>query len=328
MNQILSQDEVDALLKGLDSGEIETEKGAFEADVDYKSFDWNTQGRNLKGSMPILVVINSRFAERLKQALSGTLRRLVHVEAGQLEMIKFDEFQRSLPVPTSLHLFKIDPLRGIGMLAIESRLVFNLVEAFFGGSGVGSSKMEGRDFTPIEKKIVDKVVRVALATLSEAWSEVFAIQPEFIRSESNPLTLNAIPATEFLVAVRFEIELGKSAGSIILSIPYSSIQPIRDKLSGSYQAHDVDTDKLWVSAVHDEIKETEVEFSVELGQVHLTVKDFLNMKDGDILVLENDVRDKLVAHVEGIPKFLGSAGRSGKKKVFRIERGMIASGVS
>ena len=319
MNQILSQDEVDALLKGLDTGDVDTEKDPFETEGDYQPYDWSTQGKNLKGNMPILGLLNSRFAQKMRHSLSGALRKMTDVEAGPLEMIKFEEFQRSLPIPTSLHLFKMEPLRGTGMLVMESRLVFNLVEAYFGGSGTGSAKVEGRDFTPIERRIIDKVVAMAMATMKEAWEEVYPIRTEFVRSESNPLGVNVVPPSEFLISVKFEIELNKSAGSIILCLPYSSIQPIRERLSGGYRNEDTGTDKLWVAGLREQLKDTRLEFSVDLGHTYLSVQDYMSMKIGDILVLENNIRDRLLAKVVGIPKFTGYAGRSKKRKVFRVD---------
>ena len=162
MNKLLSQDEVDALLKGLDAGDIESEQKPDESKVEVESFDWASQGRNVRGSMPLLEVINSRFCQKFKGTLSSGLRKLFDITQEPMETIRFSEFQRSLPVPTSMHLFKMEPLRGMGMLVIESRLVFSLVEALFGGSGTGSAKIEGRDFTPIEKRVIEKVVQMAL----------------------------------------------------------------------------------------------------------------------------------------------------------------------
>jgi flagellar motor switch protein FliM len=197
VSKLLSQDEVDALLKGLDTGDIESEQKPAEVEFALKSFDWASLGRNVRGSMPLLDVVNSRFCQRVKASLSSVLRKLMDISCEPVETIKFSEFQRSLPVPTSMHLFKLEPLRGTGMLVIESRLVFCLVEAFFGGSGTGSAKIEGRDFTPIEKKVIEKIVQMALVNLTESWEEVYPIKTEFIRSESNPLALNVVPRRSF-----------------------------------------------------------------------------------------------------------------------------------
>jgi flagellar motor switch protein FliM len=318
MNQILSQDEVDALLKGMDAGDVETEGEPFEAVGDYESYDWTNQGRKLKGNMSLFGLINQRYAQKLKNSLSNALGKLVDIDAGPLEMIKFEEFQRSLPVPTSLHLFKMDPLRGTGMLVIESRLVFSLIEAFFGGTGAGSAKVEGRDFTPIEQKVIEKVVNLAMTDMISAWKDVYPIKTMFLRSESNPQGVNVMPPGEFLISVKFEVALTKAAGSITVCLPYASLQPIQEKLSGGYQKDDSEQDMKWLSLLRERICESRVDLSVDLGRSFLPVKDFLNMKEGDVLVLENSFNDKLLARVEGIQKYEGFAGRYGRKKVFRV----------
>jgi flagellar motor switch protein FliM len=318
LNQILSQDEVDALLKGLETGDVESDRELAEREGDYQVCDWNAQGRNLRGSLPLFGLVNRRIAQALRSTLSGSLRKLVDVEPGQIEIIKFEEFQRSLSVPTSLHLFRMTPLRGMGLMVIESRLVFNLLEAYFGGSGVGSTKVEGRDFTPIEKRIIDKVVAMAMTNMREAWEEIFPIKTAFVRSESNPLAINVVAPSEFLLCAKFEVTLNKSAGSITICIPYSTIQPIREKLAGTYQMEDSEADRAWMSAVMDHLEGTEVEMSVDLGKTFLSVRELLNMKEGDILVLQNGAQGRLMAKVEGVPKFEGFAGKSKSKKVFRV----------
>lgn len=319
MNQILSQDEVDALLKGLDKGEIETDQKGLDSDLDYEPYDWNTQGRNLKGDMPLLGMINEKFAVNLKNSLSASLRRMVEVDAGNLELIKFEEFQRALPIPTSLHLFKMEPLKGTGMLVLESRLVFNLLEAYLGGSGTDSTKVEGRDFTPIEKKIIGKIVSIVLDNMSSAWSEIFPVKTTFVRSETNALAVNVVHPTEFLVSVKMEVEFNKPIGHIIVCLPYASIQPIREKLSGGFQEETEDVDKLWVEKLSNQLRSVPVVMSVDLGLTHLSVREFLNMKEGDILILENDLKSKLIAKVEGRRKFIGMAGKHGNRKVFKVQ---------
>ena len=239
-----------------------------------------------------------------------------------LEMIKFEEFQRSLPIPTSLHLFKMEPLRGTGVMVVESRLVFSLVEAFFGGSGIGSTKIEGRDFTSIENKIIRKVVQIALMNMIEAWEEFHPIKTEFIRSESNPLVVNVVPGDELLISSKFEVELNKPLGSITICIPYASYQPIRHKLSGDYQdvEDEIQVDQAWLRKLKQRLMATDVEVAIDLGQTWLSVRDFLNLKRGDIIVMENKHKLPLIAKPEGIPKYKGFVGRLNNKKAFRIER--------
>ena len=322
MNKLLSQDEVDSLLKGLDTGEVTTFEDPEDTNDDLESFDWATAGLNVRGNMPLLEVVNSRFSQRLRSVLSNSLRKMIDVTPDPIATVKYSEFQRSLPVPTSMHLFKIEPLRGLAILVVESRLVFSLVEAFFGGSGIGSTKIEGREFTTIENKIIEKVVQMALLNIMEAWEDVHPVKTEFVRSESNPLVVNAVPGEELMISSKFEIELHKVLGNIIICVPYSSYQPIRHKLAGDYRDEEEETqiDRIWVEKIRGKLKGTKVGFSVDLGRASLTVKEFLNLRQGDIIVLDNNHNKTLVALVEGIGLFEGYAGRYKNKKVFKVER--------
>ena len=321
MNKLLSQEEVDSLLSGLDTGDIQVEDDKGFGD-DLEVFDWATQGKDIRGTMPLLEVVNSRFSAKLRGSLSTALRKMVDVTPDPLDMIKFSKFQRSLPVPTSMHLFKMEPLRGTGVMVVESRLVFSLVEAFFGGSGIGSTKIEGRDFTSIENKIIRKVVQIALMNMIEAWEEFHPIKTEFIRSESNPLVVNVVPGDELLISSKFEVELNKPLGSITICIPYASYQPIRHKLSGDYQdvEDEIQVDQAWLGKLKQRLMATDVEVAIDLGQTWLSVRDFLNLKRGDIIVMENKHKLPLIAKAEGIPKYKGFVGRLNNKKAFRIER--------
>lgn len=322
MSKLLSQDEVDALLKGLDTGDIESEQKPEEAVASLENLDWKSLGRNVRASMPLLEVVNSRFCQRIRASLSSFLRKFLDISGEPVETVKFMEFQKALPVPTSMHLFKMEPLRGMGMIVMESRLVFSLVEAFFGGSGSGSTKIEGRDFTPIEKRVIEKVVQLALVNLTEAWEEVYPIKTEFVRSESNPLAVNVVPPEELLVSAKFEVELNRPLGKILVCMPISSYQPIRQKLAGAYLSEEVATDQTWVTSLRERINPVEVEMRVRLGRTFLPVKQVQNLRAGDILVLDNNFRDPVLALVEGIAKFEGFVGRRNNRKVFRVEQSL------
>ncbi len=324
MNKLLSQDEVDSLLKGLDTGDISSADD-FEplGDDVLNPFDWATAGLNVRGNMPLLEVVNSRFSQKLRNSLSNSLRKMLDITPDPVATVKYSDFQRSLPVPTSMHLFKLEPLRGLGILVVESRLVFSLVEAYFGGSGVGSTKIEGREFTTIENKIIEKVVQMALFNLIEAWEDVHPIRTEFVRSESNPLVVNAIPGEELLISSKFEIELSKVLGNIIICVPYASYQPIRHKLAGNYRDEEETSnliDRSWLNKLEYQIKGTEVGLTVDLGKTQLSVKDFLNLRKGDILILDKDYKDPLMAKVEDINLYEGFAGRFKNKKVFKVNQ--------
>jgi len=326
MNKLLSQDEVDSLLKGLDTGDISTLNDFEEIGADLQLYDWATAGLNIRGNMPLLEVINSRFSQKFRGTLSNALRKMIDVTPDPVATVKYRDFQKSLPVPTSMHIFKMEPLRGLGILVVESRLVFSLVEAFFGGSGSGSTKIEGREFTSIEKKIIEKVVQMALFNLVEAWEEINPIKTEFVRSESNPLVVNVVPGEELLISSKFEVEMTKVLGNIIICVPYTAYQPIRNKLAGHYREETQVTqlDRPWVEGLQRKLLGTEVEMIVNLGSTSLSVKDFMNLKEGDIIVLDNDSKKPINASVEGINLYEGFAGRYKNKKVFKVEQPYVS----
>jgi flagellar motor switch protein FliM len=323
MNKLLSQDEVDSLLRGLDTGDISSgdEFDISEEELNLDSFDWATAGLNIRGNMPLLEVVNTRFGHKLRGSLSNSLRKMLDITPDPIETVKYADFQRSLPVPTSMHLFKMEPLRGMGIIVVESRLVFSLVEAYFGGTGVGATKIEGREFTSIEHRIIDKVVHMALHNLVEAWEDVHPIKTEFIRSESNPLVVNVIPGEELLISTKFEVELAKVLGNVIVCVPYASYQPIRHKLAGNYRDEEEETplDRAWIEGMERQLRGTDVTMNVDLGKASLSVGDFLNLREGDILILDNNYQQPLLATVEDIKLFEGYAGRYKNKKVFKVE---------
>ncbi|MBN1906027.1 MAG: flagellar motor switch protein FliM [Deltaproteobacteria bacterium] len=328
MNKLLSQDEVDSLLKGLDAGDIDNIdefSPDISDDVKVDSFDWAMAGLNVRGNMPLLEVVNSKFSQKLRTSLSNSLRKMMDITPDPIETIKYSDFQKSLPVPTSMHLFKMEPLRGIGIIVVESRLVFSLVEAYFGGKGIGATKIEGREFTTIENRIIEKVVHMALNNLAEAWEDVHPLKTEFVRSESNPLVVNVIPGEELMISTKYEVELTKVLGNIIICFPYASYQPIRHKLAGDYRDETETTqlDRTWIEGLEYQLRGTEVTMNIDLGKTQLSVGDFLNLREGDILILDKHFEQPLIGKVEDVKLFEGFAGRYKNNKVFKVERSYV-----
>ncbi|MFO8032376.1 MAG: flagellar motor switch protein FliM [Desulfohalobiaceae bacterium] len=318
MNKILNQDEVDALLRGLQGEEIETESEApAEEDSGVISFDLANQDRIIRGRMPVLEIINDRFARQLSGNLATLIRKRLDVNPTSVDMTKFGEFMRSLPVPTSINLFKMHPLRGNGLLIIDTRLVFAFVENFFGGAG-SQPKVEGRDFTPIEQAIIKKVVLTSLTELETAWQPVHDVQIEFHRSEINPQFASIIPPSDVVVVVSFEVELENAIGNLLVALPYATIEPIRSKLYASYQSERLEIDQAWLSRLKDRLLETPLEMVVNLGSTQLTPRQLLNLEVGDTILLDTDQDEELRADVEGIPKFYGQPGQRKGNKAFII----------
>ena len=318
MAKILTQDEVDALLKGMGGGEVETETDDGGGGEGITPYDLTNQDRIIRGRMPTLEIINDRFARFFRQSMSTALRKVIDISAFSIDMIKFGEFMRALPVPTSLHIFKADPLRGHAIMVIETKLVFNLVDSFFGGSGRGYIKVEGRDFTPIESRLVTKVIKMALEDLEKAWNPVHPLTLSYVRGETNPQFASVVAPTEVVIVIKFEVELEQTVGTLIICLPYSTIEPIRSKLYAGFQSDQLEVDTAWINRFIERVREAEVNMQIELGRTMITGEDIMNLAIGDVIVLKHDVKEPLEVKVEGVPKFKVFAGTSRGQKAVRV----------
>jgi flagellar motor switch protein FliM len=317
MSKILNQDEVDALLRGISGGEIETEEEVAAEASGIVAFDLANQDRIIRGRMPVLEIINDRFSRLCTSALANTMRKRVDVNPISIDMSKFGDFMRSLPVPTSINIFKIDPLRGNALLVVDTRLVFSLVENFFGGAG-SQPKIEGRDFTPIEQSIIVKVVKIILANLEDAWRPVHEVSIELLRSEINPQFATIVPPSDVVVVISFEVELENALGSMVLALPYATIEPIRSKLYAAFQTERLEIDHAWISRFRDRLMETPIDMNVTFGTTQITGRQLLDMKAGDILMLDQDEDALLTGRIHGILKFYGLPGFVKGNKAFKI----------
>jgi len=317
MSKILEQDEVDALLRGLSGGDVETETEIPEDDTGVVAFDLANQDRIIRGRMPVLEIVNDRFARLCTNALANTMRKRVDINPISIDMSKFGDFMRSLPVPTSISIFKMDPLRGNALLVVDSRLVFALVENFFGGAG-SQPKVEGRDFTPIEQAIVERVVKIALANMEESWKPVHEVHVELVRTEVNPQFAAIVPPSDVVIVITFEVELENAIGSLIVCLPYATMEPIRSKLHASFQSERLEVDHVWINRFKERLMETPVELVVRMGRTTISGRQLLYLQEGDIILLDTDEDEMLEAEVEGVRKFQGLPGRVKGNKSFKV----------
>ncbi|MEA2101244.1 MAG: flagellar motor switch protein FliM [Thermodesulfobacteriota bacterium] len=312
MGQILSQDEVDALLKGVVGGDVETETQETQETkaVQGDLYNFSAQDKVIRGRMPSLDAINDRFARFFRNTLSSLLHKMVDVTAVSLETLKFGNFMRSLSVPSSIHIVRIESLRGNALIVLETKLVFALIESFFGGGGTGSMKIEGRDFTAIEQRILRNVVDASIKDLANAWSPIYEMTFSYVRSEMNPQFAGIIPNDDVLIVEQFEVEMEEMSGNVMIGIPYMLIEPIRDRLYSSFHTEEktmVDTG--WVSRLTEEICNVYVNIQVELGHATISPRDLSLLKPGDIMVLDHDVTDPLKVNAQGLPKFYARPGK-------------------
>lgn len=322
MSDILTQEEVDNLLAGLSTGKIETETEADAEPEGISSYDFTSQDRVIRGRMPTFEVVNDRFAREMRVSFSNMLHSPLDISSESVNILKFSEFGRSLPVPTSLHVFRMDPLRGYALLVLESQLVFNLIDTFFGGKATGKAKIEGREFTSIENVIIHKVVSACLKDLESAWTPVKRLKTIFIRSEVNPQFATIVLPDDLVIVVKFEVELEQSSGTVSLCFPYSMVEPIQSKLMAGFRSDALEIDYAWQKRLKEIILDSLVNFQVQLGKTEITGERLIHLKVGDVIQLDQDAEKSLIGFLENVPKFKGYAGIQRGFQAFRIESKM------
>jgi len=317
--KILDQDEIDALIHGVDSGKVDTTPDPGPDVV--RSYDFGSEMRIVRGRMPTLEMINERFARIFRISLYNLLRRAPEIAVQPIQVKKFSEYVHTLHVPTSLNLVKINPFRGTGLVVLEPKLVFSIVDNFFGGTG-RHAKIEGREFTATEQRIIHMVLRSVFSDLHEAWAHIAPVELEFLNSEINPHFANIVSPSEIVVVTSFHIELDGAGGNLHVTMPYAMIEPLREILDAGVASDRVEKDERWMMCLREEMEDAEVELTTILGRSSITLADLLNMKVGDVLPC--DFTGKVTVAAEDVPVFRGglgvSRGRQAVKMQERIRR--------
>ncbi|MDI6852519.1 MAG: flagellar motor switch protein FliM [Deltaproteobacteria bacterium] len=320
MTKVLSQEEVDALLKGLVDGDIEVDAEQRLPVDGVIPYDFTSQERIIRGRMPTLEVINEHFARAFRISLSMILRRTVDMQTNFVQMMKFGEFLRSLPLPSSFHIYKMEPLRGQCLLVVDSKLVFALVECFLGGNSRNRFKIEGRDFTSIERRLIQKVVLMAFQDLEKAWAPVHLVKMHMVRVEINPMFVGIATPNDIMVISKFQVEMDQVEGFISLCLPYATIEPIKGKLYSGFQSEQLEMDRRWTSRIQEQIQDMPVSVVVELASTTMTAREVLTLAAGDVIVFDKKVAEPLIGRVEGIPKFTGFAGQFHQAKAVQVQK--------
>jgi flagellar motor switch protein FliM len=318
MGNVLSQDEVDSLLSGISQGTVETETDIPEKNEEIKTYDFSMPAGPLHLGMPALGIINERLVGFLKTSLPIVSRNVVDVSLTSTESVKFNEFCLSLPVPSSINIFSLEPLRGHSLVVLEGNLVFSFVDSLFGGKGVSHVKLEGRCFTAIETKIVERIVKIILGDIQQSWSDVYDVKTVYSHSEMDPQFAGIVKPEDVVIVNKFEVELENVSGIITICIPYSSIEPIRDRLKTGYHDEVKEVDKEWRRYIEKKIMDMDMELSCTMGMAKIKGEDLLGLKIDDVIILDQNPVDNTIVKIEGIPKFKGSPGSFNNRKAVRI----------
>jgi flagellar motor switch protein FliM len=320
--QILSQDEVDALLQGI-TGESQKLEQEEQSSSGIRDYDLSSQERIVRGRMPTMEVINERFARNIRIGLFNLIRKSPEVAIGGIKVQKYSAFLREIVVPTNFNIMAVKPLRGSGLIVCDPNLVFAVIDALFGGAGKYHTRIEGRDFSPTEQRVIQRLVETITAEYRKAWTGVYPLDLEYQRSEMQPQFANIATPSEIVVATSFTLEIGDTTGSVHFCIPYSTLEPIRDVLYSTIQGDSVEQDRRWVTLLQNQIQSAEVEVVAELGYAPATVEQLLSFKPGDFIELDLD--PVIQAKVDGVPIFDCHYGTSNGHYSIKIDQ-MLTTG--
>ncbi len=317
---ILSQDEIDALLHGVDSGDVESSTDQPLEDGEVAAYDITSREQIVRGRLPTLEMINERFVRYFRVSLFNMIRRPAEVALEEVKMMKFGDYTQGLLVPTSLSLIRVNPLRGTALIMIDPKLIFTIVDSFFGGSGRYYNKIEGRDFTTTELRVIRMMADSVFDDYQASWEPVKELRMEYINHEINPHIAQIVRASEIVIVNSFRIELDGGGGLFQITLPYSMIEPIRELLDRSIQTDKTDKDRRWEMLLREELYSVEVDLNCILTKVNMDVRKLAALKAGDIIPI--DKPGKINATVEKIPLIRGSFGESNGKSAFKIDNFM------
>jgi len=320
--QILSQDEVDALLQGITGESQKLEQEEVQAGG-IRNYDIASQERIVRGRMPTMEIINERFARNIRIGLFNFIRKSPEISIGGIKVQKYSAFLREIVVPTNFNIVSVRPLRGSGLIVCDPTLVFAVIDALFGGAGKYHTRIEGRDFSPTEQRIITRLVEVVTEEYKKAWAGIYPLELDYQRSEMQPQFANIATPSEIIVATSFTLEIGDTTGTIHFCIPYSTLEPIRDVLYSTIQGDSNEPDRRWVNLMKQQIQSATVEVVAELAHAPATVEQLLAFKPGDFIEL--DLSAGIEAKVVGVPIFECHYGTSNGKYALKVDRMLSSS---
>ena len=313
----LSQEEVDALLEGV-TGESQRLTEEVHDSSEVRPYNISSQERIVRGRMPTMEIVNERFARNLRVGLFNFIRRSPEISVGPVTVQRYSAFLRELAVPTNFNIVAIRPLRGSGMVVCEPALVFGVIESLYGGIGKFQTRIEGRDFSATEQRVINRLVDVITSEYKKAWVGIYPLELEYQRSEMQPQFANIATPSEIVISTSFQLEIGEITGSIHFCMPYATLEPIRDVLYSSTQGDSIEVDKRWVNVLTQEIQAAPVILVAELAHADTTVEQLLAMKKGDFIEL--DRKPRIQAKIDGVPIFECQYGTHNAKYALKIDK--------
>ena len=316
--QVLSQEEVDALLQGIAGEEPAAEAEAAAPGV-VRDYDLASQERLVRPRLPALDVVNERFARTLRGGVFELIGKHPEVSIGAVKVQKYGVFLREIVVPTNFNIVSLQPLHGAGLIVCDPNLVFAIIDSLFGGAGKYHTRIEGREFSATERRVIARLLATVCAGYQQAWQGIFALQPEVQRTEMQPQFVNVAAPGDMVVTTAFTLEIGESSGAIHFCLPYATLEPIRELLYSVPQGDDASPgDARWVELLKSELQAAEVELVAELATAQATIEQLLSFKPGDFIELDLD--PAIQAKVEGVPVLDCHYGTANNRYAIKVDR--------
>ena len=313
VDELLSKDEIDVLLNGVDDGNVEVDAALVNAET--HTYDLTSQDHIVRGRLPTLEMINERFCRYTRVSMFNFLRQTIEVESGGIENVKFSEYLQMLSMPTNMNMVKIQPLRGTALFVLSAKLVVKLVDKFFGGAGP-QQEVEEREFTKTELRIIQKVLNQIFIDMGEAWKTVMPVKYELIGAESNPEMANIISPSEVVVLSTLNFTIDEDECKFQVAIPYSMLEPVRETLDAGVQSDIDDTDERWVNSLQEDILDVPIPFGCKVAERKITLREILEFKVGDVIPIS--MPDTNTLQVKGIPIFETRLGQSGENIALKV----------
>ncbi|GAA3903570.1 flagellar motor switch protein FliM [Halomonas cibimaris] len=320
-DDLLSQEEIDALLKGV-SGDDEPATPSAQQDSEpsrIRPYDPSTQHRVIRERLHALDFINERFARYFRTGLFNLIRRSADITVESVRYQSFSDFSRNVPVPTNLNLVALKPLRGSALVVFPPSLVFMVVDNLFGGDGRFVTKSDGRDFTNTEQRIIQRMLNLAIEAYQQAWKVVYPLDISFLRSEVQSKFANITNSpNEIVVNTKFNLEVGNLSSSFQICIPYAMIEPLRDLLANPINDSNHDQDGSWNRRMAAELRHSEIELVAEFAHIASHIGQVMGLKQGDVLPV--DIPDTVTAHVNGVPVMECQFGSQNQQRALRVQK--------
>lgn len=324
MADILSQNEIDALLSAFATGEGDADIGGGDDDErvrEVKVYDFNHPDRFSKDQIRTMHNLHDHFARIFSISLSAFLRTIVEVKLVSVDQISYEEFIRSIPNPTSLNIINMDPLEGKALMELSPTLSFPVVDRLMGGQGNVFKK--NRELTEIEQTIIEKVLYRAFDCLHEAWGNVLPLNLSLEQSETNPqLLMQLYLPSEMVILMTFEVTLGDISGTLSFCIPYPTLEPIASQLSSSswFAASKKELSEEHAEVLYDRLRRVHLPIIALIGGAEMTMKELLNLGEEDVIQLKTRVDDDLIIQIGEEYRYFGKPGINRKNNAVQITK--------